>query len=235
MTRDGLTLKGWYIPPRNHAAILVAHGAGGNRGSHLEQAQALNQSGFGVLLVELRDHGESEGSIITFSGEDVLAGIQFLKSRPEIDPGRIGAMGCSLGAMTVIQAAALTTDIQAVIADGSSPVAFEDEPPPQNIGEALMLPAYFAEYISWHLQGAAPPISITRALAVMNPRPILLIAAGELEPEVNFTQNFNNHTPGPKEMWIVPGAGHCGGWQAQKDVYQHKMISFFEDTLLSSR
>ncbi len=234
-TRDSFKLKGWYIPSRNHAAVLIAHGAGGNRASHLDQAQALNQAGYGVLLVELRGNGESDGDIITFSGEDVLAGIQFLKSRPEIDPGRIGAMGCSLGAMTAIQAAALTTDIRALIAEGPSPAAIADEPAPRNVGEALMLPAYFTEYIIWYLQGAAPPISITRALAAMNPRPILLIAAGELEPEAQFVENFYDHTPGPKEIWIVPGAGHCGGWQAQKGAYQQKMITFFEDALISSR
>ncbi len=232
-TRDGLTLKGWYIPSRNRAAVLIAHGATGNRSSHLPQAQVLNQSGFGVLLIELRGSGESDGSIITFSGDDVLAGIQFLKTRPEIDPGKIGAMGCSLGAMTSIQAAVLTPDIQAVIAEGLAPAAMEDEPAPQSIGDALMLPAYFTEYISWSLQGAAPPVSITHALAAMNQRPILLIAAGDLKVEVQFVQTFFDRAPGPKEIWIVQGAGHCGAWQVQQEAYQQKMTSFFEDSLLS--
>ncbi len=233
-TRDGLTLKSWYIPSRNHAAVLIAHGAGGNRASHLEQASTLNQSGFGVLLIELRGHGESDGDIITFSGEDILAGVQYLKARPEVEPGRIGVMGCSLGAMTAIQGAALTTDIQSVIADGASPVAMEDELAPQNVGEALMLPAYFTEYITWSLQGAAPPMSITHALEVINPRPVLFIAGGAFQPEVQFMQNFYDHAPGPKELWIVPGAGHCGGWQAQNETYAGKITSFFERTLLTS-
>ncbi len=233
-TRDGLTLKSWYIASRNQAAVLIAHGASGNRASHLDQAKKLNESGFGVLLIELRGHGESDGSIITFSGEDILAGVQFLKTRPDVEADRIGVMGCSLGAMTAIQAAALTPDIQSVIADGASPVAIEDEPPPQNIGEALMLPAYFSEYIVWKLQGAAPPMPITRAVGVINPRPILFIAGGELKSEVQAMQNFYDYTPGPKEFWIVPGAGHCGGWQVQNETYAQKMIQFFERTLLSS-
>ncbi len=234
VTQDGITLKGWYLPSSNHAAVLIAHGAGGNRASHLDQAMVLNQAGFGVLLIELRDHGESDGSIISFSGADILAGVQFLNSKAEIEPGRIGAWGCSLGAMNAIQTAALTTDIRGLIVDGPSPMSIEDEPPPQNAGEALMLPAYFTEYIVWSLQGAAPSMPITRAVQKINPRPILFIAGGELYPEVQAVQNFFDRTPGPKEIWIVPGAGHCNGWQVQRDTYLQKMISFFSRTLLPS-
>ncbi len=234
-TRDGLTLKGWYIPSHNHAAIIIAHGAGGNRSSHLDQAAELNRAGFGVLLIELRDHGDSDGNVISFSGEDVLAGVQYLRGKGEIDQGKIGVMGCSLGAMVSIQAAALTSDIRAVIADGLSPAAIEDEPPPRNVGEALMLPAYFTEYIVWSLQGAAPPVSITKALGKLGSRPVLFIAGGALDPEVQFAQNFYSRTPGPKEIWIAPGAGHCGGWQAQKEAYIKLTNAFFENTLLAPR
>jgi len=44
-TRDGLTLRGWYIPSKNKAAVLVAHGIGGNRASPPAQVAALGRHG----------------------------------------------------------------------------------------------------------------------------------------------------------------------------------------------
>lgn len=232
-TRDGLTLKGWYIPSFNRAAIILAHGAGGNRGSHLDMASELNRIGFGVLLIELRNHGDSEGSVISFSGEDVLAGIQYLSRKPEIAQKKIGVWGCSLGAMVAIQSAALTDDVQAVIADGPGPAGLLDEPPPQTLYDALVLPAYMVEYVVWWVEGAMSPLPITRALGEFHSRPVLLIAGNELAFEVQTVQNYYRQAPGPKEIWLVPGAGHCGGWQVQKDAYLQKMKTFFEAALLS--
>jgi hypothetical protein len=42
---DGVTRSGWYIAPRNGAAVVLAHGAGSTRSSVLDHAAVLATRG----------------------------------------------------------------------------------------------------------------------------------------------------------------------------------------------
>ena len=55
-TSDGLTLRGWYIPSENGAAVVVVHGFGSNRIWALPHGIMLARHGYGVMLVDLRAH-----------------------------------------------------------------------------------------------------------------------------------------------------------------------------------
>jgi dipeptidyl aminopeptidase/acylaminoacyl peptidase len=93
---DGLTLRGWYQPSRNRAAVLLVHGAGENRLWWLDEAEALARRGFGVLLYDSRAHGESEGGLQSWGEHeqlDVIGALDFLSARPDVDPARLGAEG----------------------------------------------------------------------------------------------------------------------------------------------
>ena len=52
-TSDGLTLRGWYLASTNHAAVIVAHGLGGNRLGVLPIGEFLARHGYGVLLLDI--------------------------------------------------------------------------------------------------------------------------------------------------------------------------------------
>src|SRR5437868_1998638 len=58
-TRDGLRLAGWFVPPRNGATVVLVHGLGQGRQGLLPEAGVLLEAGYGVLLFDLRAHGES--------------------------------------------------------------------------------------------------------------------------------------------------------------------------------
>ena len=58
----------------------------------------LVRHGYGVLLLDRRGEGESEGDINLYgwNGEaDVTAAVGFLRRRPDVEPGRIGGSGLS--------------------------------------------------------------------------------------------------------------------------------------------
>ena len=108
-TTDGVRLAAWYLHGTNGAGVVVVHGAGSTRSSVLEQSAALVEEGYGVLLIDARGHGDSHGTAMDFGwyGDlDIAAGTEFLASLPEIDPGRIGVVGFSMGAEEAIGAAA---------------------------------------------------------------------------------------------------------------------------------
>ena len=68
-----------------------------------EFADALGRRGVAVLRLDDRGTGESEGNIATATSrdfaEDVRAALAYLRSRPEIDGGRLGLVGHSEGGL----------------------------------------------------------------------------------------------------------------------------------------
>jgi uncharacterized protein len=109
-TRDGLTLRGWFLPPSSSAhgaSVICAHGTGSNRGILLLQAAVLHRAGFGVLLFDLRGHGESDGRLSSFGYHemhDVDAAVEYLRSRVDVHPHRIAVMGHSMGGAATLRA-----------------------------------------------------------------------------------------------------------------------------------
>jgi pimeloyl-ACP methyl ester carboxylesterase len=117
-TSDGIRLTAWYTPPKNGAIILLAHGYGDNRPEWIHALLA--KKGYGVLAWDARAHGESDGEISTISYlevMDVKAGLDFASSQPDVK--HIGAWGGSMGAATMIRAAAEFPQIEALVVDSS--------------------------------------------------------------------------------------------------------------------
>src|SRR5262245_58159023 len=59
---DGTRLSAWYWPGERPDNILMFHGNGGHRGHRLDWARGFHELGFGVLLLDYRGYGGSDGS-----------------------------------------------------------------------------------------------------------------------------------------------------------------------------
>jgi dipeptidyl aminopeptidase/acylaminoacyl peptidase len=148
---DGVRLNGWFIVPpadsvRRGATLILVHGWGWNRLGEaatdalanltaasqvdfLRLAYSLHKDGFGLLLYDSRNHGESgRQPPMTFGeseAQDVLGAVAYLQGRPEVGPNRIGAIGFSAGANTVLYALSQTDQIRAAVAvQPTSPAHF---------------------------------------------------------------------------------------------------------------
>lgn len=148
--RDGVRISGWFIPAasgtQNGATLIITHGWLWNRlgipsdnllsrvdGSTpidlLRFAHGLHQEGFNLLMIDLRNHGESASTPpVTFGlqeSSDLLGAVDYLNGRSangssqndnvNINRNRIGAVGFSMGANTVLYALPQTDDIKAAI------------------------------------------------------------------------------------------------------------------------
>ncbi len=84
-------------------------------------ADQLTRNGIGVLRVDDRGIGGTTRTGPFFNSttkdleSDVLAGVQYLKNRKEIDPGKIGLIGHSEGGLIASMAAAESPDIAFII------------------------------------------------------------------------------------------------------------------------
>lgn len=228
---DGTMLRGWYIPSRNRAAIIAVHGSDANREQMLWHAQALAEEGYGVLLFDLRGHGESDGRAcnVTNAGPDVAAAVAYLHGREEVDPERIGAVGLSLGAEVIIQAAAGEPGIKALVADGASTNRMEDmlPLPPEHRLMYVAAPMWWLSDRMAELMCGAPARPLVALVEEIAPRPILFISGNE-EPETFMNRRLHERAGPAAQLWEISDAGHVGGRVAHPEEYKRRMVSFFD-------
>lgn len=124
--RYGITLAADLYIPKNAGEKLPAIAVSGPFGAVKEQtsgiyAQTLAERGFLTLAFDPSFTGESGGfprnvASPDINTEDFSAAVDFLSTRPEADPNRIGILGiCGWGGMAV-NAAAMDTRIRATVA-----------------------------------------------------------------------------------------------------------------------
>src|SRR5690606_31236702 len=194
-TADGVTLRGWYVPSTNGAAVVLLHGAGSTRSNVLDHATVLADHGYGVLAFDARGHGGSEGRAMDFGwygDEDIAAAVSFLVDLPDVDAGRIAAVGMSMGGEEAVGAAAADDRIRAVVAEGAQQRVAADKAwlsdeygPAGWLQEQLDRLTYAATDL---LTEARPPIALRDAVAATS-APVLLIAAGD-EPDEDHSARF---------------------------------------------
>ena len=230
-TSDGLRLKGWYIRSRNGAAVISFPG----RAASQKRAKMLARNGYGVLLFDRRGEGESEGdpNLFGWQGErDIHAAVAFLRQRPDVDPDRIGGIGLSVGGEMMIEAAAESDPLKAIVSEGGSSRSVRDELANPGgkwqeligTGVATLATALFTNNLPpADLQSLVPEIS-GAAFFVYGER------GQPIEKPAN--EAFYAAARGQKEIWEVPGSKHMGGIDAQPKGYERQVIAFFDRALL---
>lgn len=126
----GITLAGTLTFPFEKGpfpAVLLITGSGAQDRDESEVthkpflvwADYLTRLGIAVLRVDDRGVGGSTGDFLQATSEDfagdVLAGIEYLKSRKEIDPRQIGLIGHSEGAIIAPMVAAQSPDVAFIV------------------------------------------------------------------------------------------------------------------------
>jgi len=231
-TNDGLTLEGSYVPSKNGAAVVVAFGRKGTQ----RPARMLARHGYGVLIFDRRGEGESHGDPNPYAwndGErDLLAAIDFLKRRPDVEPDRIGGIGLSVGGETFLQTAAHSEDVQAVVSEGATA---------RSVGELRSVPGSGAGPVALNavitggtavFSNSMPPPHLIDLVEQIAPRSMLLIHSPKDDPdEPRFNRAFYEAAGAPKEIWGVPEAGHVGAQESRPREYGQRVTRFFDQAL----
>jgi len=236
-TKDGLTLTAWFIPPESARSpvVLCLHGLYDTKRSLLPLASSLHEAGFGVMLPDLRAHGESGGRFLTYGyyeKNDVIAILSTLCAQPEADSARLGLFGLSLGGAVGLQAAAQDPRIKALVVE--SPYSdlreiFGDRLRslgfPQGLAKYLVsLSLPIAERRALFKAEEVRPLDSVRSLN----RPILFIHGGkDFYIPIRHTQSLFEAAPGPKELWVVSGSQHAKCQRVAGKAYGEKIVAFF--------
>jgi uncharacterized protein len=236
-TSDGLELRGWYIPSENRAAVVAFPGRSGPQ----RPARMLAGHGYGVLLFDRRGEGESEGdpNVLGWKGErDLHAAVEYLRSRPDVDPQRIGGIGLSVGGEMMIEAAAESAGLRAIVSEGAGIRSLRESPAipdGRTRFEATLLHLVVTPAVALFSNGLPPP-SLEDLAGRIAPRPVFVIYAVPGQGgEAELSEVFYDAAGEPKEIWLVPESEHTGGIEAQPVEYERRVVGFFDDALLEKR
>jgi uncharacterized protein len=231
-TSDGIELAGIYIPSNNGAAVIAFPGLSGP----VEQARMLARHGYGVLLFDRRGDGGSDGDPYRWAANrDVQAAIAYLQSRSDVDPERIGGLGLSLGGELMLETAAQTDALKAVVSEGAGIRTIREHMHTSGVGKWAQAPFYTV----WTgatavFSNHAPPEDLKELVSRIAPRPVFLIYATHGLGGEELNPQFYAAAGEPKTLWEIPEAFHTGGLEARPGEYERRVIAFFDSALLGA-
>jgi dienelactone hydrolase len=230
-TSDGLRLRGWYVPSRNGAAVIAFSGRSGPQ----RPARMLARHGYGVLLFDRRGEGESDGdpNVLGWAGDrDLDAAIAFLKNRPDVEAGRIGGIGLSVGGEMLLDRAADSSDLRAVVSDGAGIRSTREAALGSGVNRWFGVPFWTMTTAGVALfANDLPPPSLEELVAKIAPRSIFLIYAGHGQGGEDLNPQYFEAAGEPKRLWKIPEASHTDGINARPAEYERRMIAFFDQGL----
>jgi fermentation-respiration switch protein FrsA (DUF1100 family) len=225
----GLVLRGWWIPGTRHRTVVMVHGWTSSRQEPMSGAGYLHDAGYNLLVFDLRGHGASDGGYTTLGGaepDDVRAAVHFAHRQ---DPGPVALLGYSMGASAAVEAAAGGADVRAVVED--SGFASLLDVVRASFTRVTRLPADpFADPML-ALSAADLGVDLARIrpvdAAAHLTRPLLAIlgTADTLVPPAQGYALFEA-TRGPRELLVVPGAGHVGAYARAPARYRQAVLDF---------
>jgi uncharacterized protein len=228
-TSDGLRLQGWFVPSKNGATVISFPGRKGSQ----KPARLLARHGYGVLLFDRRGEGESEGDPNTLGWRgtrDLEAAIAYLKSRPDVDPNRIGGVGLSVGGEVMLQAAAETDDFKAIVSEGAGIRSVREAIHHPGAMKAIVTEIFGVSTLGTMIfTSDLPPRSLTDLSAEIS-EPALFIRATPGQGGEQLTETYYEAAKGPKELWAAPG-GHTGAIDGAPEEYERRVVGFFDRTI----
>jgi fermentation-respiration switch protein FrsA (DUF1100 family) len=239
-SKDGLKLNGWWLEGSDkRRAIIMVHGANSCRADSnvkmLEIARELVNTGYNVLMFDLRGHGESEGKHL-YGGyheqRDLLGAIEYVK---QLGISKIGVIGFSMGAATALMTAPYCDEIDAIVADSSFAYLADLIKPEfskrSNLPKFLIpLVLFMAKRIHGVDLTLPKPVDAIRKLTKV---PILIIHGGQDKtvPVEHASILANTSCNSNISLWFVPEAEHTGSYRARPKEYIDKVIPFLNQSL----
>jgi len=222
------TIRGWLLPSRNGAAVVLVHGSDCNRACVAAEARRLADAGFGALLFDWPGRGESDGRV-TFGRNElsaIRAAIEFIRAQPDTDPDRVGALGVSAGASLLVMEAARDASVRALVL--VSPFADSDAQTRSEFatwGPLTQWPALLVDRLLMP-DGPVRVVEFARALR----RTAFLVVAGDRDPVVplSASEEVYRAAPEPKKLLILPSAHHADFGALEPGAYGEQIVAWFQ-------
>jgi len=240
----GITVAGWYVAGQpGDAAVILTHGLDGCKSSVdvLVPAGMLWRNGFSVLMIDVRDVGDSsvEDGFSAAGNEeylDVLGAWDWLMAKKGYTPERIGLYGASLGGATALYAFSHEPRVAALFLQG----AF-----------ANVLTAYIENLRSYGLPGFLGYATVEMGRAVSSEdllehtpteeiskagaRPVYMVHS-RADRRISFRQaeelaNAARAAGVNLTTWFPPAGEHLQTPAVYPEEFEQRIVGFFRDAL----
>jgi len=245
---DNVNINAWYVPAQDvdettAPAVILVHGVNSCKrsASILMPAGMLNKAGFNVLMIDLRNHGDSQVvdgryAAGTVEYRDVLGAWDWLVNEKGFAPEKIGLFGTSLGAATVLIAMGEEPRVAATWEDSSyadinnvidAELARNGFPTVLSSASVMM-----GKVISSRDVTARSPLA---TIAKLDGRP-LFITHGTADTRLSVQYAYDLIAAAEAEgaavgSWIVEGSTHVGAMFDHPAEYEQKLVSFFTTSI----
>lgn len=238
---DEVILRGWKVRAAqpNGDWVLLLHGRSQNRLSMIGYAQFLLHSGYNVVMMDARAHGESGGKIATYGHVeryDVRAIVDALNKSESVN--HLFALGESMGAAVALQFAGIDPRIDGVVAEGAfrnlHEVMFDYAGLrlSEFLGKTFFRPAaMLAVHETEHAAGFRfDDVSPEDSVAARKFRVMLISGLSDHNIPKRHAQAIYQAAAGAKELWLVPKAGHQKAMQIAPVEFRQRVLQFFSST-----
>jgi uncharacterized protein len=262
-SRDGVLIRGWYIPadgpsgglgilPKSghggeaHASrgtIFYCHGQNRTRIEMLPDAVFAHGLGYGGVLFDFRNQGQSDRAIMTVGYNerlDVLGAVDFAEHQLHA-PHPYVVWGVSMGAAAALLAASESKEVDAVISD-SSFLSFEDTAYHHWRLFFSHIPSFPMVYevlhwVAWRGNFHLDDFDVRKAVERINPRPILFVAvAGDRRMPPSIAQALDGLASSPDKMLVVlSGTRHGEGFNSATVQYEDAVKRFLTNLETSAQ
>ena len=235
---DGVILAAWFSaqPKQQDNCVVILHGIGDSKSGSAGFASLFTDAGYSILMPDSRAHGSSGGELVTYGLQeklDVLDWLRFLHLR---GCRTVFGMSESMGAAVLIQAAALTSDISAIVAESSYSTLMSIAD--YRVGRTLGLPHWLHNPISEIFVRGASAFARLRYgidLASASPlagmaetrTPILLIHGTDDTETPPWHSRRLAAANSSASLWLVPGAPHCGAYATSPAEFRERVLEWF--------
>ncbi|MGH7912445.1 MAG: alpha/beta hydrolase [Candidatus Dormibacteraceae bacterium] len=236
-TADGVEFAAWFFrQPGTPQVVVVSPGHKSRRQDTLAISIALWRKGFNVLALSLRGMAGSDRVPVTLGVrevQEVAAALAFVRRR--IHEPRIGLLGYSMGASISLLAAAGDPEVLALVLD--SPFRDARQVVSENIWSQAHLPGWLflpavAAFARLRRGFRLADANLPSAMSGLERRPLFFIhGADDRVTSVKHSRALYDAYKGPREIWVVQGAGHCGSYYDDRTLYVERVSGFFSRTL----
>ncbi|QDV38131.1 alpha/beta hydrolase [Tautonia plasticadhaerens] len=236
-TEDGLTLRGWYFPTEERRRLVVGvHGMLMNWEELAGVGRDLHARGFDVLLFDLRGHGRSDPARLSMGRDeraDLRAALRWA-GEEGFPPDRVGWLGWSLGASTILLEGLENPEIGAAVLDspfGDLPELLDTQlsahsglPPQFNPG--ILLAAHLVYGVR------TDDLKPARLASGWGERPMLVIHGEDdsIVP-VSHGRAIARAVGESCELVALPGVEHVGAYRDHRSRYVDRVDRFFREHL----
>ena len=235
---DGVLLRGWKVrPPQpNGDWVMLFHGVSDNRVGMHAYAAFLLRNNYSIVMMDVRAHGASEGPMATYGWlerNDTRAIVDELFATEQVHC--LFLLGESMGASIALQSAAVEPRVMGVVAESAfanlREVSFDYAGLRMSplLGRTLFRPASMLALRAAEKEGQfrADDISPEKAVAERAFPVLLICGLSDHNIPARHTKRIFKAATGPKEMWLVQGAGHTGALGTAPKEFEQRVVSFF--------